>query len=336
MYSYSDKKIILEHVQEFGIKSAIHAFKVKKSSIYSWKKKMVENWNNTNCLKNKSTKPNKCRSRVGNWDYRIERFIQQKRFEHIGLSHEKVHILLLKQAQLEDWNCKLPSKQTVARIISDLKKNHQIPNFKPNLSFYANTSSFRVKTRKRNTKPRPKKKDWSKPGQRIQIDTVVLILTQGIRRYVIQATDVYSRISFSYAYKTPSSRSASDFFNRLRQVMPFIDELTEIQTDNGSEFLGEFKQFLETQNIKQLWNYPRSPKMNAYIERFNRTAQEEFIYQHQHLIRDNLQEFNQKLMRWLIWYNTERPHFSLDLKSPLEFLISSNQFSKMWWVGTKV
>jgi transposase InsO family protein len=118
--------------------------------------------------------------------------------------------------------------------------------------------------------------------------------------------------------------------------MPFIDEHTEIQTDNGSEFLGEFKQFLETQKIKQLWNYPRSPKMNAYLERFNRTAQEEFIYQHQHLIRDNLQEFNQKLMRWLIWYNTERPHFSLDLKSPLEFVLFNNQFSKMRWVGTIV
>ena len=45
MYSYTDKKIVLEHVLEFGIKSAIQAFKVIKSSFYSWKKKMVENWN---------------------------------------------------------------------------------------------------------------------------------------------------------------------------------------------------------------------------------------------------------------------------------------------------
>jgi transposase InsO family protein len=74
--------------------------------------------------------------------------------------------------------------------------------------------------------------------------------------------------------------------------------------------------------------------MNAYVERFNRTAQEEFIYKHNHLLKDNLPEFNQKLMHYLVWYNTQRPHFSLDLKSPLEFILSNNRFSKMWWVGT--
>lgn len=293
------------------------------------------NHNNTNILRNKSTKPLRVRTRVGKWDYRIEKFIQKTRMEHIGISHEKVHAMLIKEAKTENWNCNLPSKQTVARIIVDLKKNHQIPNFKPSLSFYANNSTFRVKQKKKNKKPRPEKRIWKYPGERIQIDTIVLILTGGIRRYVIQATDVFTRMTFSFAYKSPSSRSASDFFTKLQEVMPFITDKTEIQTDNGSEFLGEFKILLEKAKIQQLWNYPHSPKMNAYVERMNRTTQEEFIYKHQYLLRDNIAEFNKKLMHWLVWYNTQRPHFSLDLKSPLEFLLSHDQFSKMCWVGTK-
>jgi len=52
------------------------------------------------------------------------------------------------------------------------------------------------------------------------------------------------------------------------------------------------------------------------------------------LFKTELTEFNIKLMQHLVWYNTERPHLSLDLKSPIEFLLTNNQFSKMWWTRT--
>ena len=44
---------------------------------------------------------------------------------------------------------------------------------------------------------------------------------------------------------------------------------THIQTDNGSEFANHFEILLEKKGIVHFHTYPRSPKMNAEIERFN-------------------------------------------------------------------
>jgi len=346
MYSLELKLKILNHVSKYGLNSAIDAFEVKKSSIYSWQKKFLLGNGNHGVLQNKSTKPFKCRTRVGLWDYRIERFIQKLRITHPGLTKEKVWKLLCNhnlelttQYSVDQLNnpppiSKLPSIATIGRIIADLKTSRQIPNWSRKLSFYANTSDFRIRIKKKVKKNRPKKIEFKFPGQRLQIDTVV-ILKQGIRRYIINAVDIYSRVSFSFAYKSISSNSSKDFLIKMRQVFPFITQKTQVQNDNGSEFMKNFKEYLKQQNIIQYWNYPHTPKMNAYIERYNGSMQFEFAYQNMDsLFKQDLTEFNTKLMHHLVWYNTQRPHLSLDLKSPLEFILSNDRFSKMWWTRT--
>ena len=74
--------------------------------------------------------------------------------------------------------------------------------------------------------------------------------------------------------------------------------------------------------------------MNAHEERFNRTIQEEYIDYHvSELI--NTDSFNDKLMDYLIWFNTERPHWSLGLKSPIQFLIEKDpNLCNMYWHDT--
>jgi transposase InsO family protein len=81
--------------------------------------------------------------------------------------------------------------------------------------------------------------------------------------------------------------------------------------------------------------------MNAHCERFNRTVQEECIdYHYDLLFLDDLTEFNLELLRWLSWYNLERPHFSLtipipgrktpQLISPVQFLHRTHQCNMYW------
>jgi putative transposase len=338
MFSLQEKLKILKHTEKYGIQSSIDAFEVKKSSIYSWNKKLLQNNQSEGVLMNKSTRPNKFRTRKGNWDYWIEEYIQKLRITHPGTTKEKVWKLLQTENVKRDKQAiklsKIPSIATIGRIIQDLKKNRQIPDWSRKLSFYANTSSFRVKQKKKVKKLRPKKQEFKFPGQRIQVDCVI-ILKKGIRRYLVNAIDVYSRITFSYAYKSLSSNSTKDFMIKMRKVFPFINSQTEIQNDNGSEFMKHFQQYLKQEAITQYWNYPKSPKMNAYIERYNGSMQYEFAYRNMDtLFETELTEFNIKLMQHLIWYNTERPHLSLDLKSPIEFLLTNNQFSKMWWTRT--
>jgi transposase InsO family protein len=47
-----------------------------------------------------------------------------------------------------------------------------------------------------------------------------------------------------------------------------------IQTDNGGEFEKYFAKYIRDKNIIHYYNYPRHPKSNGYIERFNRILQE--------------------------------------------------------------
>ena len=91
--------------------------------------------------------------------------------------------------------------------------------------------------------------------------------------------------------------------------------------------------------------FPQTPRMNAHCERFNRTVQEECIdYHYDLLFLDDLTEVNLELLRWLSWYNLERPHFSLTtpipgrktphLLSPVQVL-QQNPRCNMYWPDTR-
>ncbi len=49
-----------------------------------------------------------------------------------------------------------------------------------------------------------------------------------------------------------------------------------ILSDNGSEFMKDFETELKQRRTTHWWTYPKSPKMNAHVERFNRSLQESF------------------------------------------------------------
>jgi transposase InsO family protein len=47
------------------------------------------------------------------------------------------------------------------------------------------------------------------------------------------------------------------------KVMEYFEfDIKIVQTDNGSEFLGEFDKYLNEIGIEHYFSYPRSPKTN--------------------------------------------------------------------------
>ena len=92
--------------------------------------------------------------------------------------------------------------------------------------------------------------------------------------------------------------------------------------------------FLEARGITHWWPYPRSPTMNAHVERFNRTLQEQFVDYHEALLFDDLAAFNRKLADWLVAYNTVLPHHSLQDPSPVQFLLHQPPECQWWWTHT--
>lgn len=149
------------------------------------------------------------------------------------------------------------------------------------------------------------------------VDTVVLTLSEGGYRYLLTAIDEVSKLAYARLYSSHSSRSAKDFLERLTYITE--NKVINIHHDNGSEFKKEFEQACRSLGIIQWYSRPHTPKDNAVLERFNRTIQEEFID-----ITDigltYVFDFNNYLLDWLIHYNFERPHQTLDYMSPLEYL----------------
>ena len=123
------------------------------------------------------------------------------------------------------------------------------------------------------------------------------------------------------ATQSHASLAAREFFGVVTEVFPY--PLQSVRTDNGSEFMKHFDQEIRRLHKNHWHTYPKTPKMNAHVERFNRTIQEEFIDYHEELLITPNQ-FNRQLIPWLIWYNAERPHWAVKLKSPVQFLLKEN------------
>jgi hypothetical protein len=136
------------------------------------------------------------------------------------------------------------------------------------------------------------------------------------------------------AVDTPSnaSRYTSAALNAALSLLPQKPE--GLLSDNGSEFESSFAKTLEAHGIERWYTYPKTPKMNAHVERFNRTIQESFVDYHEDLLFTDLARFNQKLADWLLFYNTQRPHHRLGQRTPLSFLLQHQPECQRWWTYT--
>lgn len=303
---------ILIFWEKYGDDATNEAFHVGRRTLYRWQASLRKEGGKLRGLDKKSTAPKRKRTR--NLPEGLETKILLLREQHYRLGKKKIAVL-----------CGLSESKT-GRVLSDFKKRGLLPQQKK-LSFHAKTGRFH----ERKHVVKPKIRRTAKHG--LEVDTIVRFM-RGVKRYVYTAIDVERKFSFAGAYTRHSSKSASDFLKKLIEVTPF--HITEIQTDNGSEFADVFHDECMKRSITHYHTYPRCPKMNGTVERFNRTLSEDLIQRHLSLLRDDIASFNDKLIDWLIWYNTERPHQSLGMLSPLRYIVSTltEKECQMLWTRT--
>ena len=151
--------------------------------------------------------------------------------------------------------------------------------------------------------------------------------------------DPVTRIAFAIAIPSKHTKHTAKALEALIEGISSIklykSSSLAILSDNGSEFKKEFDALLHKKGLTHYWTYPRSPKMNAHNERFNRTIQEQFIDYYEDLLFTDINEFNKKLANWLIDYNTKIPHSSLNFNSPVQYLIKNHNECQMLWTCTK-
>ncbi|MCX6152533.1 MAG: integrase core domain-containing protein [Candidatus Kapabacteria bacterium] len=308
---------ILKFWWKFGDEAALAAYGAKRSTLYGWQKilraKGIEGLN-----PGSQARINKNKRLI---DSRIIAEIRRLRLEVCpNMGKAKVKIFLDKFCQAEGLAKYSESK--IGRIIKEKKIYHH----RQKVSHFG-----KIKAAKKSKKLRKPDNFVAKaPGELVEIDTVVRFVGS-LKRYIVTAVDTYSRQSFAWCYRHPTSNNAKDFFQKLQMALPFA--AIAVQTDNGSEFHKYFMEYLQEQKVVHYWNYPGRPYRNGHIEKFNRTVQEEFVDQNEMWL-ENIPEFNEKLVDWLIWYNTERPHWSLRLQSPVDYLIINGHLSNMSWTDT--
>lgn len=145
------------------------------------------------------------------------------------------------------------------------------------------------------------------------LDAIELRLNN-LKRYIFTGIDFSTKVAFARMYKRANSYNAQDFLNRLYYLLN--GKIDNLQTDNGSEFEKYFRHACLKFKIQRYYNRPRTPKDNPVNERFNWTIQDEFINLG-NFTPDTIR-FNQNLTEWLIEYNFNRPHQSLNYKTPIE------------------
>ena len=180
--------------------------------------------------------------------------------------------------------------------------------------------------------PKPYEKMYY-PGQRVQVDVKVVPAAcitpnpDGLKERYFQYTaiDEYSRFRFVAAFKEQSTYSSVQFLDMLVKAFPFQTEC--IQTDNGLEFIKEFKERkhgkmslfearLKQLGIKHKLIRPYTPRHNGKVERSHRKDNEYFYATHKFY---SFEDFKNQLVIHNRKYNAF-PMRPLNRHSPKDYI----------------
>ena len=308
---------IIEVYEKYGEEATKKIYKADRKVISRWKKRFEESGRKLESLVPYSTRPN--RLRKSKTENRIVEKIRELRQNHYKLSKYKIKVFLDKYCKEE--GIKEISVSSIGLIIKKEKMFYQLDG---------RDKIHKGYTRRKEKVERVKRSPKEKEAGYIVSDTLE-VREERRKRYFYNAIDVATRFAFSMYYRELNSANMSNFYEDFKRVFPY--KIRKWQNDNGHENLKEFEKKLKEEKVTQLFSYPRCPKINGYVERFNRTLREEFINNNSALI-ENDEEFKGLLVDYLVYYNTKRPHLSLNLKTPLQIIAQNNKMSQMYLTNT--
>lgn len=289
---------VLEHGRDFGWNAAVSAFGIGKSTYYDWRARYKTGRHHIRSLIPISTRPK--RLRTMQTPPAIATFVKSVRMGEHPMNKYTIKPLL--DAYCTHLGIASVGTTTIGKLIrrhrwfpARKKKRYDHRRFQGQRRRYAPKTTI--------------------PGY-IEMDSITLWVL-GKRWCFMSVIDVATRYGYCSVVASVSSAEAQRVYLEFQERFPY--PITTIQTDNGSEFLGVFHSHCFSHGITHEFIYPRSPKINGMVERFNRTIQEECIERSDELFYAP-DVFKRKLSEYLLWYNTQRPHMSLHLQTPVAVL----------------
>jgi hypothetical protein len=136
------------------------------------------------------------------------------------------------------------------------------------------------------------------------------------KKPVIKNRIAYAKVAFAKLYDRKTPLTAAELLND--RVVPFYDEqdidLLRVLTDRGTEYCGnperhEYELYLAVENIDHSRTKTKSPQTNGIVERFHKTALNEFYrVAFRRRIYRSIEEFQADLDDWIREYNEKRSH----------------------------
>lgn len=284
----------------FSAGKGAEILKLPRSTLYRWQKRLAEQ--GLSGLEDGDRRPQHVRQ--PQWSPELAAGVLSLREAYPGMGKEKLWKLLSRVGVQT-------SVSTVGRILTHLKARGVLREPPRN----------GVSKRKRRlVRPyatrKPKEYHVQQPGDLVQVDTLDVRPLPGVHLKHFTARDMDSRWDVVEAYRSATAGNAKKFLNTLLKRAPY--PVKAIQVDGGSEFMAEFEQACADKGILLFVLPPRSPKLNGHVERAQRTHTEEFYDFYMGAL--DLKSVNCALRDWENFYNRVRPHHSLDLMSPAEYL----------------
>ena len=160
-----------------------------------------------------------------------------------------------------------------------------------------------------------------------QIDITQVPTTTGPWVFIATVIDDHSRcILASRTYDKDLTQA--DTIQLVRQAVKQWGRPRQILTDHGCQFdqVSEapslFTQTLDAWGIQHIMGRPHHPRTQGKIERWHRSLKHEWFGYRE--VQADATGVRHLLLDWIQHYNTERPHWSLGLRTPLEVYLESS------------
>lgn len=277
---------------------------ISRATAFRWRHDYLQSGKKLQSLIPRSTRPKKTRQMVVS--PLILSVLKQWRGQYPHLSKYKLKVFL------DLWCVEQGLERRSVSWIGKVLSRHQF--------FFA----VRHPVKRRRRKPRSGYRIYKCPNVSkvslgyLQLDGVK-VCWNGETCYFLSALEVKTRQAWVVRCPRINSLHAKRLLETVLDQVSYT--IHTIHTDNGSEFKAYFDQAVQDLKLTHLWSPPRTPKVHAHMERFNKTLQEEFVDYYIDEAFINPELFNQKLTQWLVYYNTKRPHHSLGLLTPHQYLV---------------
>lgn len=217
-------------------------------------------------------------------------------------------------AQIKNWIWDLREEERDCcgqKIKKFLNDRHGI-SLSPTTIYKVLSEKYKIRSKWKKNQIRGPVPKASKPREVIQMDSVDFGEV-----FAFTGVDIYTKEVEVELFPSLTAEDGLKFLNCSFEKR--YKHTNILQTDGGPEFKAGFGQnaYRFADRLRRARPYKKNEQ--SYIESFNRSLRKECLGWSKYR-KSQITDLNQELENYLLWYHEVRPHMSLNMQTPNQFL----------------